>query len=118
MCKKLNLLILLVCMGFVSGDPWSRQHIPIFCQQHDYKVRVEREGCDSNHFIVKACVGNCRSFEQPLQDVPYFTSRCQLCKAATFVKEKFELQGCTQGVDSTVLIQSASSCSCITGECY
>ena len=100
-------------------DMWKSQSIEVFCRVQDYRVKIEREGCQTNHFTVKACLGNCRSFELPLQDVPYFTSKCQTCTASEFTNKKFQLTNCTNPyVERSVVIESAVSCSCKTSPCY
>ena len=98
-------------------DLWRSQSIEVFCKVEDYRVKIEREGCKTNHFLVKACLGNCRSYEVPLQDVPYFTPKCQTCTASEFTNKKFQLTNYT-GVEKTVVIESAVSCSCKTSPCY
>ena len=116
--SSIFILLLSIWISTVDSDPWSRQSIEVFCKAEDYNVKVRRQGCETQNFNVKACLGNCRSFDQPLQDVPFFTSRCQLCKADVVTKKKFSLDRCNDNMDKSVFIESAVTCSCITSECY
>lgn len=108
-------ICIIITSTAVEGTLWK--DMDIFCNLEDYSVKIDREGCDRQYFPVKACLGNCRSFEKPLQDNPFFMSACQLCQTTKINKYQFSLNRCDEGVDRTVIIESAVECACITSTC-
>ena len=108
-----------ICIWLLSsaaGHLWN--DVEIFCNLEKYKVKIDREGCaKEQYFPVKACLGNCRSLEKPLQDVPFFRSACQMCKATKINKLRFTLDNCDTGIDNIVFIDSAVQCACRTSKC-
>ena len=117
---SVNYLVIMVVMftECYMADVWNKNDIDIFCNLEEYGVKVERPGCPAQEFLVKACLGNCRSFELPIQQSPYFQSKCETCRAEKTEKVMHVLQGCDAGVDRTVYIDSAVSCKCSVFECY
>lgn len=101
-----------------SSNVWYSKEIDVFCEKEDYSVQVEHPGCPSQDFLVKACLGNCRSFELPIQNSPFFKSKCETCRAKHTEKKAFRLHGCAPGVNTLVHIESALSCECTLFECF
>ena len=106
-------VFIMTFVGLTSaGDAWSYNQIETFCYREQYQRTVTRPGCKPESFLVHACLGNCRSYEKPLQDIPYFQTVCLCCKASTSVRKTFTLSDCKEGVDRTVEIESALTCNC------
>ena len=111
-----SLVLLLTIMSpFTLANFW--QGMDIYCNIEDYNVRIDRKGCDSESFEVKACLGVCRSYELPLQHSPYFRTACQLCRTKEIERKMFYLMNCEREEDKVVFIDSALSCSCRTSKC-
>lgn len=84
------------------------------CTKQRYSRKVERPGCSKTQsFVVDACIGNCISYDEPLADVPYFQSKCQVCKAVRTEFKEFYLAHCENEDDRKVEIESALECSCV-----
>ena len=83
------------------------------CTKQRYSQKVERYGCKTQSFVVDACIGNCISYDQPLADVPYFQSKCHVCKAVRTEFKEFYLTHCENEDDKKVKIESALECSCV-----
>ena len=115
--KSMNWLFLITITLFLpsflyGGDAWSYNNIETFCYRQQYNRTVRRDGCDPESFVVHACLGNCRSYQKPLQDVPYFQSVCLCCKASEKATKEFTLTSCRADVDKRVVIESAVTCNC------
>jgi len=111
----LQISIALVLPFYIyGGDAWSYNNIETFCYRQQYNRTVRREGCKPESFVVHACLGNCRSYQKPLQDVPYFQSVCLCCKASVKTTQKFTLASCRENIDTRVVIESAVACNCET----
>lgn len=107
------LLVLLAIITFVSLTGASgTKNDDIFCNKQSYSVTVKRKGCKTEKFVVSACLGNCPSYQKPLQDSPYFQSKCYSCRASRVVNKEFLLSECVQQVDRLVTIESAEACAC------
>lgn len=107
-----QIFLLLSLTPLVATDIWADNGIDVFCNKELYRRKVEREGCVTQQFVVYACLGNCRSYQKPLIDNPYFQSMCQSCRAGQTEMKQFTLDTCRSGIDKSVSIESAVSCSC------
>ena len=106
-------VVCLISLYAVSGDVWSDNAIDIFCDKERYSKKVDREGCAVESFVVDACLGNCRSYQRPVQDNPYFLSLCQGCRATKTITKEFTFKDCKVGIYNKVYIESAVDCACV-----
>jgi len=93
-----------------TSDVWNS--VEEICTKQRYSRKVERTGCKTQEFVVNACIGICRSFDEPLSDIPYFKARCQSCQATERKMETFFLEHCDNENDRKVNIESAVVCEC------
>lgn len=116
---NLLVFVLLPCRHVVVESWYPNRRVEVFCNIHDYNYYVQRDGCYPEYFTIKACLGNCPSYVLPLQDVPFFQSKCQTCRATALETKRFHLRDCEDGVERRVLIDSAIYCECGEYEkCY
>ncbi|WP_411027385.1 hypothetical protein, partial [Salmonella sp. s54925] len=47
-----------------------------WCKAMDYQYHVKHIGCVAQYVTVKACLGECQSRHEVLDDYPYFKSVC------------------------------------------
>lgn len=117
---KLNLItmhymlanVFVICFLLTGSVTDGHSNDEVFCNKQPYRVKVTRIGCSDEFFTVSACLGNCASYQKPLQDLPYFRSECYQCKASVVIKKQFRLSNCISEVDNMVTIESAEVCKC------
>lgn len=108
-------IVLAFVLIVLTFQPFSAVHA--FCEKKPYDLKVSREGCQTQTFVVSSCLGNCLSFQKPLSDAPFFESKCTCCSASRVVKKKLYLDECLHGVDRLVIVESAEGCVCKPTPC-
>ena len=114
--NHLYAVFFIISSGIASESFWERNNINSYCEVRQYPKEVLRPGCEQEILHVKACFGVCRSFQRPLQDVPFFEGICQNCRAVSTKTKHFQLSTCNSEVSSDVYIEEAVHCSCSNSE--
>ena len=112
-----TVLLLLLRKEFVAGvSPWDG--MKIYCKAENYRITLQRPGCDPEKVQVSACLGLCASYVQLTGTYPYMINHCKCCKATQTAKKTFTFSRCNQGVDKSIQVDSATECTCQSTSCY
>lgn len=114
MSKPFGVFCCLVFLALISSstsyNPFEK--FGVYCKPETYTRPVTKSGCGSQKVRVKACLGTCASYAQPLDHSPHFKKVCECCKPSSTQMVTFNLPDCRSGISPIVQVESAVQCKC------